>query len=515
MSHFNVVETTGPLIIGSGVAGLSTALSLGECTVVTKTGLGAGSSIWAQGGIAAAVGKGDSPRRHAADTIAVSGGIADTTIATAVTAQAPDRIQWLRDLGARFDTTDGELALGREAGHGRSRIVHAHGDATGKEIMRTLSNAIRAQPDIDVVEGFLAVDLAIADGSVVGVFGIQSSGARTLLLAPATVLATGGIGQVFAHTTNPAEATADGLAMAARAGARLADLEFVQFHPTALDVGLDPMPLLTEALRGAGAYLLDDAGDRFMVKEHPAGELAPRDIVARAIWARQVTGHRITMDARHIEDISYRFPTVYGFATSAGIDPATTPMPVSPAAHYHMGGVATDSLGRTSLQGLWATGEVACTGLHGANRLASNSLLEGLATAHAVARDIRASEPKPPHIAAVEIPPDALHLERRDDVDVRSRIRDLMSSCVGVTRHQPDMERARERLNVLATSSIIVFNLLTAARLITAAALARTESRGSHYRTDYPDPDPRQAQRSIVDPEPVQHTVIRPLVPLS
>ena len=515
MSHFDTVEATGPLIIGSGIAGLSTALLLGDCTVVTKTGLGAGSSVWAQGGIAAAVGEGDSPRRHAADTVAVSGGIADVAIAAAITAQAPDRIQWLRDLGARFDTTDGTLELSREAGHSRSRIVHAHGDATGKEVMRTLRNATQARPDIDVVEGFLAVDLAVANGTVVGVFGIRSSGTRTLLLAPATILATGGLGQVFAHTTNPSEATADGLAMAARAGARLADLEFVQFHPTALDVGLDPMPLLTEALRGAGAYLLDDAGERFMLKVHPASELAPRDVVARAIWSHRAAGRRITMDARHVRDIPHRFPTVYGFATSAGIDPATMPMPVSPAAHYHMGGVVTDSLGRTSLQGLWATGEVAGTGLHGANRLASNSLLEGLVNAHIVAQDIRTSDPKRPHVRTVEIPRDALHLERRDDADVRSRIRELMSSCVGVIRHQSNMERAREQLGTLATNSITVFNLLTAARLVTTAALARTESRGSHYRTDYPQPDPRQAHRSIVDPDPVYYTAIHPLVPLS
>lgn len=515
MSHFDDIRTTNRVIVGSGIAGLSTALLLGDCTVVTKTGLGAGSSVWAQGGIAAAVGEGDSPLQHTADTLAVSGGIAEPAVATTMTERAPERIRWLQDLGAEFDTSGDVLSLGREASHRRSRIVHAHGDATGKEVMRTLRAAVRARADITVVEGFLAVDLAIANGTAVGVFGIANDGAQTLLLASATVLATGGIGQVFAHTTNPAEATADGLAMAARAGVRLADLEFVQFHPTALDVGLDPMPLLTEALRGAGAYLLDDTGARFMIDEHPDAELAPRDIVARAIWARQAAGQRITMDARHITDIAHRFPTVYGFATSAGIDPSTMPMPVAPAAHYHMGGVMTDSRGRSSLNGLWAVGEVASTGLHGANRLASNSLLEGLVTADIVAQDIHTTDAARPNLQAIEIPRDSLHLMAHDDVDVRFQIRDLMSNCVGVTRHRANLGRAIDRLGALATSSIAVTNLLTVGKLIANAAMARTESRGSHYRTDHPVPDPHQAHRSVVDPVPRHDTIAESLVALS
>ena len=514
MMHLDDVVITDCLIVGSGIAGLSTALSLGNCTVVTKTDLGSGASTWAQGGIAAAIGEGDSPSSHAADTVSVSAGIAVDRVVEYVTAAAPERIQWLRDLGAEFDTAGGALDLGREAGHSRFRIVHANGDATGKEVMRTLRHTVRARPDIDILEGFLAVDLAMANGVVIGVYGLGHDGARTLILARATVLATGGIGQVFAQTTNPVEAAGDGLAMASRAGAQLADLEFVQFHPTALDVGLDPMPLLTEALRGAGAFIVDDRGHRFLVDEHPDAELAPRDTVARAMWSRQTLGHAIFMDVRHIDEVARRFPTAYCAAMAAGIDPVTELMPVSPAAHYSMGGVSADARGRTSIQGLWATGEVAGTGFHGANRLASNSLLEGLVTAQVVAADIRSRTGATPDLGSVELPVNVSRLVSDDDPHVRSDIRKLMWKDVGVERHRSNLLRARLRLDSFTTHSAPVANLLAVATLTTGAALRRTESRGSHHRIDYPALDPTQAHRSFVEPVPVPRTPTRPLVAL-
>jgi L-aspartate oxidase len=421
------VVSADVVVVGAGAAGLTAALGCAplQVVVLTKARLAAGgaggASLWAQGGVASAVGEDDDPALHAADTLAAGAGLNDARIVRLLTGEGPRRIRALLELGARFDRdARGRLALGREAAHSRRRILHASGDATGAEVVRALVEAVRREPAIRVVDQAFALDLALAGGAVAGVSALHRAGRRVLYRAPAVVLATGGLGQLFLYTTNPREATADGLAMAARAGARLVDLEFVQFHPTALAAGLgadavragvdggeragvraegragggwvEPLALLTEALRGEGAVLVDDAGVRFMTGVHPGGELAPRDVVARAIWARLREGRRVFLDARRAvgERFPERFPTVFALCRRHGLDPRVEPLPVVPAAHYHMGGVAVDASGRTSLPGLWACGEVAATGAHGANRLASNSLLEALVFGARVAEDVAA-----------------------------------------------------------------------------------------------------------------------------
>ncbi|MEO8083640.1 MAG: FAD-binding protein [Ardenticatenales bacterium] len=386
------------IVIGAGVAGLTAALGLAgahgrRVALVTKTAtLVGGSSLYAQGGLAAAVGDGDTPSDHAADTISVAGGIAVPDVVAALTAEGPAVVERLLALGTPFDRDpDGHLLLGREAAHSQRRILHADGDATGGAIVRTLAAAVVAQTGAVELTRHAAYALDVVHGAVAGVRVVGPDGRARDLRSPAVVLATGGIGHLFMNTTNPPENTGDGLAMAARAGALLADLEFVQFHPTALAApGADPLPLLTEALRGEGAVLLDDRGHRFMVDEHPLAELAPRDIVARAIWRRNAAGHTVFIDARVAVGARFptRFPTVFRLCQAHGIDPRTEIVPVAPAAHYHMGGIAVDARGRSTLPGLWAAGEVTSTGVHGANRLASNSLLEAIAFGGHVADDI-------------------------------------------------------------------------------------------------------------------------------
>jgi L-aspartate oxidase len=500
------IEYVDTVVVGSGVAGLTTALTAGGCAVVSKTTLGAGSSRWAQGGIAAAVGDDDAPSLHADDTLRVSGGLGDRDIAELVTGAAPDRMDWLVSLGAAFDMgDDGDLKLGREAGHSRRRIVHADGDATGAELMRTLIRAVRHRPDITVLDGLFVVDLVMQGDRVVGVHGIDEHGARRTLLAGSVVLATGGIGRVYRHTTNPREVTGDGLAMAARAGAALRDPEFVQFHPTALATSHDPMPLLTEALRGEGATLVDADGRRYMPEVHPDAELAPRDVVARANWEALRHGP-IFLDATVIgAEFPHRFPTVFGYATSAGIDPRTEPLPVSPAQHYHMGGIVADSHGRTSLPGLYAVGECASTGLHGANRLASNSLLEGLVLGARTARAIGAAPMAPIHPSRCTIPETAVAITTAEDEETISRLRSLMWDHAGVVRDEAGMRKA---LGVAADLSEVLDhgalgrNLAGVATIVLEAALARRESRGAHWRTDHPSPDPSLAAHTTVHPLP-------------
>ena len=394
----NVIETDGALILGAGIAGLFTALKLAPlpCLVLAGSRPGAsGSSAWAQGGIAAAVSESDDWRDHAADTMAAGAGLCDAKIVEMVAREAPDRIADLVAYGTPFDRDEnGNLALGLEAAHSRPRIVHVGGDRAGAEISRTLAARALATPSIRMLEGFHAVELALEKGRVTGLFARCGSGsdARLVLFrARAVVFATGGLGALYAVTTNPLEARGEGLGMAARAGALIADPEFVQFHPTAIDIGRDPAPLATEALRGEGATLIDETGRRFMAAIHPDAELAPRDIVARAIHRQISGGHKVFLDCRQAVGAAFaeHFPTVYASCLSAGIDPALQPIPVAPAAHYHMGGIASDRNGRSSLEGLWVVGECAATGLHGANRLASNSLLEGLVFGARVAENVR------------------------------------------------------------------------------------------------------------------------------
>ncbi len=499
------VRTRSHVVVGSGVAGLTAALGLGDTVILTKSTLGAGSTEWAQGGIAAAVGSDDRPPVHAADTVRVAGGLALADVAELVTAAAPDRIRWLVEMGARFDRTgDGSLSLGREAGHSRRRIVHADGDATGAELIRVLRDAVRSRPDIEVVEHALAVDLLRAGDRIAGVVTIDGDGGRTAWVARSVVVSTGGVGRLYARTTNPAEVTGDGLAMAIRAGVRVGDLEFVQFHPTALDSALDPMPLLTEALRGEGAHLVDEDGRRFMVGVHDDAELAPRDVVARQVWLQRRRG-AVYLDARMIgPDLPTRFPTVWEIARRAGLDPRTDLLPVSPAQHFHMGGVAIDDLGRTSTPGLFACGEVASTGLHGANRLASNSLLEGLVFGARVA-EAATDDPPPTDHGEIGVPPEALAVEfdRLDRPDPHvEELRSLMWDHVGVVRDEAGLRAAGtriEELRPLLARHPVGRNLATAARLVAGAALERTESRGSHSRRDHP------ATSAVAD-----HTVQRP-----
>ena len=448
------VRRTSVVVVGSGIAGLTAALAHGDCTVVSKTSVGDGSSRWAQGGIAAALGPDDAPSRHAADTLEVSGGLGDADVAALVTGAAPERVRWLAELGAAFDTgPDGAFTLGREAGHDRRRIVHANGDATGAEVMRALVAAVRARPDIERLDDTLALDLLRDGPRIVGVLTRTPDGGLEAVLAPAVVLATGGLGQLYRHTTNPTEVTGDGLAMAARAGVTIRDPEFVQFHPTALATDLDPLPLLTEALRGEGATLVDEHGHRYLPAVHPDAELAPRDIVARANWRQRREGP-IFLDARGIgPDFADRFPTVWAIARRAGLDPRHELLPVSPAQHYHMGGIACDEHGRSSHPGLYTCGEASSTGLHGANRLASNSLLEGLVFGARVAAAMRVDPaPAAPPSAAI-VSADALTVEPvgNDTTAVAiDELRDLMWDRVGLERDADGLRWALERIDELA-----------------------------------------------------------------
>src|SRR3982075_1089905 len=388
------------IIVGGGLAGLFCALKLAPrpVTVISAAALGQGASTaWAQGGIAAAVAEGDSAEAHAADTIVAGAGLVDETIALGLAREASARIHDLLHYGVPFERDlEGKLAVGREAAHSARRIVHVRGDMAGKAIMSALIEAVRRTPSIRVLEGYVAEALLTEDGAVTGL-QLRKAGDATakpvVIASRAAVLATGGIGHLYAVTTNPVEASGLGLAIAARAGATIADPEFVQFHPTAIMAGRDPAPLATEALRGEGATLIDDKGERFMLACHPLAELAPRDIVARGVFAQIAAGHGVLLDATRALGAHFaeKFPTVYASCMSAGIDPAKQLIPVAPAAHYHMGGIAVDAHGRTSLRGLWAGGEVSSTGAHGAIRLASNSLLEAVVYAARIAEDIGGS----------------------------------------------------------------------------------------------------------------------------
>jgi L-aspartate oxidase len=484
------------IVVGGGIAGLATALSLAPVpvTVVTQAGLGMeASTCWAQGGIAAALGPDDTPGLHADDTVTAGAGLTETSIARRVANDAAACVEALIGWGVRFDRdTGGKLALGLEAAHSRRRIVHAGGDASGAAILAALVRSATAAPSIEVMEGVAIIDLVLDDdGAVAGVLG-TSGGQRFWLPARAVVLATGGIGGLYGSTTNPLGAVGSGLALCARAGAVLSDLEFVQFHPTAMALGQDPMPLATEAIRGEGAVLIDGRGERFMA-DVPGAELASRDVVARAIWAQIEAGQCVFLDARATIGARFpeRFPTVAARCRAAGIDPVTDPIPVRPAAHFHMGGVRVDANGRTSVPGLWACGEVAATGLHGANRLASNSLLEAVAWARYVAADIQgqASRQGAPIVSSRDRNGRFACAPRPAGPDSHKQIRRLMDQAVGVIRDEAALKNVLVRLDDLAALDGAIWpsaSLALVGLLIAAAAFLRTESRGAHFRRDYP-----------------------------
>lgn len=485
------------VIVGAGLAGLFCALKLSPrpVTVLAAAPLGDGaSSAWAQGGIAAAMSEGDTPEAHTADTVVAGAGIVDERMALLMAREAPARIHDLLGYGVPFDRDlAGKLSLSKEAAHSTRRIVRVKGDTAGRAIMNALIAAVRQTPSIRVLEGFVAETLITEGRQVKGISARPHFGrAANSLTVPAgaVILATGGIGHLYAVTTNPNEAVGQGMAMAARAGAVIADPEFVQFHPTAIDIGVDPAPLATEALRGEGALLVNKAGERFMLRLHKDGELAPRDIVARGVFAENAAGRGAFLDATAAigEKFAERFPTVAAACLSAGIDPARQPIPIAPAAHYHMGGVLVDANGRTTLDNLWACGEVASTGAHGANRLASNSLLESIVFACRIAEDVGKIHALPrllvwPERIGVEDAPASA------DEDIVRGLRQLMSTKVGVVRDGQGLRQALVEIGELEkrTRGAPILNMLIAAKLVTAAALQREESRGGHYRSDFPE----------------------------
>ncbi|MFE7391320.1 L-aspartate oxidase [Streptomyces sp. NPDC057582] len=521
------------VVVGSGVAGLTTALrcaAAGLATVVvTKARLDDGSTRWAQGGIAAALGEGDTPEQHLADTLVAGAGLCDESAVRALVTEGPDAVRRLIETGAHFDTTDtGDIALTREGGHHRRRIAHAGGDATGAEISRALVEAVRSAA-LHTVENALVLDLLTdAEGRTAGVtLHVMGEGQHDgvgAVHAPAVVLATGGMGQVFSATTNPPVSTGDGVALALRAGAEVSDLEFVQFHPTVLFLGADSegqQPLVSEAVRGEGAHLVDASGTRFMVGQHELAELAPRDIVAKAI-TRQMQLHgteHMYLDARHFgaQMWEQRFPTILAACRAHGIDPITEPVPVAPAAHYASGGIRTDLRGRTTVPGLYACGEVACTGVHGANRLASNSLLEGLVFAERIAADIVANGPRTVQAPASEIP--AAGLPAPSPLlapKVRPQIQRIMTQGAGVLRSAVSLATAADELEALHRSAAVdaeaaepkvavpgveaweATNLLLVSRVLVAAAREREETRGCHWREDRPEHDDETWRRHLV-----------------
>lgn len=500
----NDISTKRVIIVGAGLGALYAALKLAPRPVllISPETLGEGaSSAWAQGGVAAAMDAKDSPADHARDTVRAGAGTVDPAVARMVTQESRDHILNLTELGTPFDQTeDGRYVLSREAAHSFARVVRVKGDRAGAEIMAALVDAVRETASIQALEGVMATDLEVDAGKVTGV-AVQradSTGSGTVILRGAAVLlAGGGSGGLYAVTTNPPRIRGQVIGMAARAGAMIADPEFVQFHPTAIDIGEDPAPLATEALRGEGAILINREGKRFMLDQHPDAELAPRDVVARAIFQETQAGNRPMLDIASVlgERVKELFPSVTEACQRHGIDPARQPIPVAVAAHYHMGGIATDMEGKASLKGLWVCGEASSTGLHGANRLASNGLLETLVYARICAEGIAK---KVEQIAAQP----ELHIDFDDEegasmAQAITELRNTMTNDVGVVRDAAGLKRALRtiaRLEAAHTDAPSFLNMTATATLIAAGALLREESRGAHERSDFPDTRPDLAK---------------------
>ena len=503
------IRTDRIVIVGAGLGALYAALKLAPHPVlmISPEPLGFGaSSAWAQGGVAAAMSESDSPASHANDTLGAGAGTVDPRVARMVTQEARDHILDLTRLGTPFDRTeDGDYVLSREAAHSFARVVRVKGDQAGAEIMAALIEQVKDAAHIQVLEDTMAIDIETNKGRVTGIAIQDASEQRSepiLLRGKAYLLAGGGSGGLYAVTTNPPRIRGQVIGMAARAGAKIADAEFVQFHPTAMDVGEDPAPLATEALRGEGAVLVNAEGKRFMLSEHKDAELAPRDVVARAIFAQSQSGKRPMLDTRDAlgEEIKTQFPAVAEACARNGIDPAQDPIPVAAAAHYHMGGIATDLDGKSSIEGLWVCGEASSTGLHGANRLASNGLLEALVYARICAIGIMGA------CGAPALIDDPISLQFKDggkppNADAVRALREVMTSFVGVVRDDAGLRTALKRIETLEQQfgdSPSFINMCATATLIAASALLRKESRGAHERSDYPEPNPDLAQRSEI-----------------
>ncbi len=496
------ISFTDFVVVGGGVAGLRAAIELagaGQVTVLTKDALREGATEYAQGGVAVALADDDTPAAHRDDTLVAGAGYCNAGAVDVLVNEGPERVRELIDWGIRFDRDPGgKLDFTREGAHHHNRVLHACGDATGREVERTLVAKVRTLEQAHRLPHHYSLGLVVEEGRCLGVWLVdQTNGRERLLLARAVVLATGGVGQLYRYTSNPAVATGDGLAMAHRAGATLRDLEFVQFHPTALHLDGVPAFLISESVRGEGARLVNQEGERFMVGRHPDGDLAPRDVVARAIYDEMAhhDGRPVFLDCRHLgaELLPKRFPTIFEACLGYGIDMRTQPIPVAPAAHFMMGGVVTDLDGATDLPGLYACGEVACTGVHGANRLASNSLLEGLVFGQRAARAILATEitfPTLRHAGFYEPPAPILEI---DYVARQEQARQIMWKYAGIHRTAEGLIAADAALRALELPYQLypadrlvaeTGNAIMVSRLICQAALARTASLGSHYRAD-------------------------------
>ena len=486
------------LVVGGGIAGLSAAIRLanvGKVLVVTKEELAESNTAYAQGGIAVAMGGDEDVALHLEDTMAAGDGLVNREAAAVLVEQGPRRVEELLEWGTAFDRENGELMRTREGAHSRSRILHANGDATGREIAVSLLRHVREIATIELMEWTTSVDLLVEEGRVAGATLLDGEGGLRVVRARAVLLASGGAGQVYSDTTNPAVATGDGIAMAYRAGAAVSDMEFYQFHPTAFALPGAPRFLLSEALRGEGAYLVNAKGERFMDRYHPLLELAPRDVVARAITHEAMDGP-VHLDMRHVKkDLAARFPGISKFLTKYRLELRRDLIPVGPAAHYLMGGIRSDVHGRTSLPGLYAAGEAACTGVHGANRLASNSLLEGLVFGALVAETMIAEAPAAGHVLADAAPPasSAPTTEAATEKWI-SELRDVMWKDAGLLRDATGLHRAQRALAALAVTiprglsrrAVEARNLHLVANIIVTSALGREESRGAHYRNDFP-----------------------------